>query len=80
ARVLIATTAADPAGEADADAPPMSFAMAGSFIRAVRTGPFDEAHAATSDLRIRKGYELMEFFLSGGRVAVRGAGSRSGAR
>lgn len=59
------------------DAAPVPFAMAGSFVRAHRTGPFDEAHASEADLHIRKGHELMEFFLSGGRVATR-TGSRGG--
>jgi len=54
------------------DATPVPFAMAGSFIRAHRTGPFDESHANQSDLHIEKGHELMEFFLSGGRAGARG--------
>jgi 2,3-bisphosphoglycerate-independent phosphoglycerate mutase len=59
------------------DATPVPFAMAGSYVRAHRTGPFDEAHANEADLHIRNGHELMEFFLSGGRASTRG-GTRGG--
>lgn len=63
------------------DATPSPFAMAGSYIRAHRTGPFDEAHANDADLHIRKGHELMEFFLSGGRASARGGrGATRGGR
>ncbi|MDP1662077.1 MAG: cofactor-independent phosphoglycerate mutase [Phycisphaerales bacterium] len=55
------------------DATPVPFAMAGSYVRAHRTGPFDEAHANGADLQIPNGHELMEFFISGGRVAPRGS-------
>jgi len=55
------------------DATPVPFAMAGSYVRAHRTGPFDEAHAHGADLRVRNGHELMEFFISGGRVPPRAA-------
>jgi len=54
------------------DATPVPFAMAGSYVRAHRTGLFDEAHAGEADLHIRNGHELMEFFISGGRAAARG--------
>lgn len=59
------------------DATPVPFAMAGSYVRAHRTGTFDEAHANEADLHIRNGHELMEFFLSGGRASTRG-GTRGG--
>ena len=59
------------------DATPVPFAMAGSYVRSHRTGPFDEAHAHEADLHIRNGHELMEFFLNGGRAATRG-GARGG--
>lgn len=55
------------------DNTPVPFAMAGSYIRAHRTGPFDEASAHDADLHITKGHELMEFFLSGGRASARGS-------
>ena len=40
------------------------FAIAGRGIKAVIHGPFTEAEAAQSDLHIRRGHELMEYFLT----------------
>ena len=40
------------------------FAIAGKRIESVIPGPFTEAFAATSDLHISRGCELMEFFLT----------------
>jgi 2,3-bisphosphoglycerate-independent phosphoglycerate mutase len=53
------------------DATPVPFTMAGSWVRALRTGPFTEAAAQEADLHIERGHELMEFFLAGGRPSVR---------
>lgn len=43
---------------------PVPFAVAGTRIASVIELPFDEASAATSDLHIKQGWELMEFFLT----------------
>lgn len=59
------------------DSTPVPFAMAGSYVRAHRTGTFDEAHANEADLHVRNGHELMEFFISGGRASTR-SGSKGG--
>lgn len=48
------------------DDTPVPFAMAGLQVRGHRTGPFDEQHAAESDLHIQAGHDLMEFFLRSG--------------
>jgi 2,3-bisphosphoglycerate-independent phosphoglycerate mutase len=42
---------------------PVPFAMAGTGLSSVVTRPFSETDAAQSDLHIRHGFELMEFFL-----------------
>ena len=52
------------------DATPAPFAMAGNWIRAHRTGTFDEVNCNEADLHIAHGHELMEFFLFGGRPKV----------
>lgn len=59
------------------DATPVPFAMAGSYVRAHRTGTYDEANANASDLHIAKGHDLMEFFLSGGRAGARAQSKRT---
>ena len=48
------------------DATPVPFALAGSWIRSVVTGPFSEETARTSDLHIDPGDTLMEYFLYAG--------------
>lgn len=53
------------------DPTPVPFAMAGAWVRAVRTGAYTEANASDSDLHIEEGHELMEFFLYGGRPRAR---------
>jgi 2,3-bisphosphoglycerate-independent phosphoglycerate mutase len=47
---------------------PSPFAMAGTGVRAVGNLPYSEANAAASGLKLEKGHELMEYFLSGGRI------------
>lgn len=47
---------------------PSPFAMAGTRVRGVVNVPYSEANAAASDLKIERGYELMEYFLRGGNV------------
>lgn len=55
------------------DDTPVPIAMAGSFVHAHRTGAYCERDAHEADLHIEHGHDLMEFFLSGGRPAVRAA-------
>jgi hypothetical protein len=40
--------------------------MAGTRVRGERPMPYCERNAAAGDLKIARGHELMEFFLSGG--------------
>jgi 2,3-bisphosphoglycerate-independent phosphoglycerate mutase len=47
---------------------PTLFAMAGTRVHGNRPGPYTEKHAASSDLKIEHGHELMEFFLRGGNL------------
>lgn len=47
---------------------PTCFAMAGTRVTSLRRNPWSEKHSAESDLQIKHGHELMEFFLKGGRV------------
>jgi 2,3-bisphosphoglycerate-independent phosphoglycerate mutase len=47
---------------------PTCFAMAGTRIKSLLKAPYSEKNAATSDLQIAKGHELMEFFLHGGNL------------
>src|SRR5918993_429830 len=47
---------------------PAPFAMAGTRVRGVRKLPYSEANAASSDLKIERGHELMEYFLRGGNA------------
>jgi 2,3-bisphosphoglycerate-independent phosphoglycerate mutase len=53
------------------DDTPVPIAMAGAFVHAHRTGTYCEEEANASDLFIANGYELMEFFLHGGRARVK---------
>ena len=53
------------------DATPVPFLMAGAWVRSMVKRPFTEAGAASSDLRIEHGHDLMEYFLKGGRPNVR---------
>jgi len=48
------------------DATPPPFVMAGQGVANPRPGPFSEAQAGRAGLTIRRGHELMEYFLSGG--------------
>ncbi|MDP9172643.1 MAG: cofactor-independent phosphoglycerate mutase [Planctomycetota bacterium] len=47
---------------------PSPFAMAGTRVRSVVKAPYNEKNAAASDLFIRHGHELMEYFLRGGNL------------
>lgn len=47
---------------------PSPFAMAGTRVRSVVKGPYNERNAAASDLKIENGHELMEYFLRGGNL------------
>jgi len=47
---------------------PTCFAMAGTRVRSVLQKPYSEKNAASSDLRIENGHELMEYFLRGGNM------------
>jgi 2,3-bisphosphoglycerate-independent phosphoglycerate mutase len=48
------------------DPTPVPFVMAGHKVRSVLQRPFTEANANESDLHIRHGHELMEYFLRSG--------------
>lgn len=48
------------------DPTPVPFAMCGKLIKSVLKRPFSEKHAQESDLHIRYGHELMEYFLYNG--------------
>jgi 2,3-bisphosphoglycerate-independent phosphoglycerate mutase len=45
---------------------PTLFAMAGTRVRSLVSGPYSEKSAAASDLKVERGHELMEYFLHGG--------------
>lgn len=45
---------------------PSPFAMAGARVHGVVKAPYNEKNAAASDLFIKQGHELMEYFLRGG--------------
>jgi 2,3-bisphosphoglycerate-independent phosphoglycerate mutase len=45
---------------------PSPFAMAGTRVAGVVKAPYNEKNAAASDLFIKQGHELMEYFLHGG--------------
>jgi 2,3-bisphosphoglycerate-independent phosphoglycerate mutase len=47
---------------------PTPFAMAGTRVRSVVKAPYSERNAASSDLFIKRGHELMEYFLRGGNL------------
>lgn len=47
---------------------PTCFAMAGTRITSLLQNPWSEKHSAESDLQIKRGHELMEFFLKGGNL------------
>ena len=44
---------------------PTPFCMAGTSVKSSITKPYNERNAAESGVQIEKGYELMEYFLSG---------------
>lgn len=47
---------------------PSPFCMAGTRVKSVVKGPYNETNAANSDLKIDRGHELMEYFLRGGNL------------
>jgi 2,3-bisphosphoglycerate-independent phosphoglycerate mutase len=47
---------------------PTPFCMAGTRVRSVVQKPYSERNAASSDLQIARGHELMEYFLRGGKA------------
>jgi 2,3-bisphosphoglycerate-independent phosphoglycerate mutase len=53
------------------DATPVPFLIAGAFIRSAVERPFTEAAALSSDLRIERGHDLMDYFLNGALAHVR---------
>ena len=63
ARVLVASDHVSPSESDRASPQATPFVITGTDIAAVREWPFDEAHAAKSDLRIDRGSALLEFFL-----------------
>lgn len=54
-------------GDRKHDPTPVPFAICGSQVKSVLERPFSEANAGESDLHIRHGHELMEYFLNSGR-------------
>lgn len=62
-KILVAPDHPTPIERRVHTATPSPFCMAGRRIQTVLNRPFSEATAATSDLQIDPGYELMEFFL-----------------
>lgn len=56
------------------DATPVPFVIGGAWVRSAVQRPYDEQSAATSDLCVDPGDQLMEYFLRGGLV---GAGARA---
>ena len=55
------------------DATPVPFFVAGAFMRSAVSRSMTERDAASSDLRIAHGHELMEWFLRGNRAGSRPA-------
>ncbi len=53
------------------DATPVPFAMGGQGIQSIVQRPFTEREADASDLHIKEGHELMEYFLRSGLDQVR---------
>lgn len=53
------------------DATPVPILLAGAWIRSVVEREFNEEAAATSDLLVDPGHDLMEYFLHGGLARVR---------
>ncbi|MCC6971875.1 MAG: 2,3-bisphosphoglycerate-independent phosphoglycerate mutase [Phycisphaerales bacterium] len=53
------------------DATPVPFLIAGAFIRSAVERPFTESAALSSDLRIERGHELMDYFLNSALAHVR---------
>lgn len=47
---------------------PTCFAMAGTRVKGLVPAPYSERNAASSDLQITQGHELMEYFLRGGNL------------
>jgi 2,3-bisphosphoglycerate-independent phosphoglycerate mutase len=47
---------------------PSPFAMAGTKVRSLLDAPYSERNAASSDLKIERGHDLMEYFLRGGHL------------
>jgi 2,3-bisphosphoglycerate-independent phosphoglycerate mutase len=63
-RILVMPDHATPCTRRTHTAEPVPFAVAGSGITSVVELPFDEASAAKSDLHVKHGWELMEYFLT----------------
>ncbi|MCC7173313.1 MAG: 2,3-bisphosphoglycerate-independent phosphoglycerate mutase [Planctomycetes bacterium] len=63
ARVMVASDHVSPSETDRASPQPTPFVITGTDIAAVREWPFDEAHAAKSDLKVDRGAALLEFFL-----------------
>lgn len=62
-KILVAPDHPTPVGQRVHTATPSPFCMAGHGIQTVLNRPFSEATAATSDLQVDPGHELMEFFV-----------------
>ncbi len=63
-RILVMPDHATPCTVRTHTGEPVPFAIAGTRVPSVLAVPFDEASAAKSDLHVKQGWELMEFFLT----------------
>lgn len=70
-RMLVLPDCVAPIATRKSDPAPVPLMMAGAWVRSVVPRPFQERSAQASDLRIRPGDQLMEYFLKGGQAGVR---------
>ncbi|KPJ58356.1 MAG: phosphoglycerate mutase [Planctomycetes bacterium DG_23] len=68
-RIMVLSDHYTPLSKRTHVAEPVPFAIYGSGIEGVKQTPFTEAEAKQGEYRIDKGYELMEYFLKGGRAS-----------
>lgn len=70
-RLLVLPDRVAPVATRGSDPNPVPLVMAGAWVRSVVPRPFHERSALASDLKIRPGDQLMEYFLRGGQAGVR---------
>lgn len=68
-RILVAPTP-EPGGEPEEERIATPFLMAGAWVRSLVQRRLTEEDGAASDLTVREGHELMEYFLRGGLAGV----------